>query len=185
MRYADFKPQHKAATQAWLEKQREIPPERAAWEAIEREGDRVYVLGPGVNLRFDAEMVAYYSGRPITLDFNHPGNGLNLTSDQLAAAADCVRHIEQWIAGEVDDLLPSGPWLTGDAGVHGPVGTVEHLRATIAGVDPLMPVLVRLQDEEGIVVIGSLTAVKVSKGCTDTPALTLDGSIDEYEGGGE
>lgn len=61
-------------------------------------------------------------------------------------------------------------------------GTVAFLRAALVDVDPDLEVILRVADDEGLTYLGTLTSANVDAGCTDTPAMLLDGAVDEIEG---
>lgn len=109
MKYADMKA-HLEAVEAACKPHhdalREINDER--FFKIRDDHRRQWLLAPGLLLRFDVGTITYDGGlRFEGSDFGVPPN---LTRQGLLNAAAAVQHVEAWLAGSIDELIPSGPW---------------------------------------------------------------------------
>lgn len=69
---------------------------------------RQWVLDAELVLEFDVRGAGYDGG--LRLRGPSLGQPAKLTSRGLMSAAAVVQHVEAWLAGEVAELAPSGPW---------------------------------------------------------------------------
>lgn len=81
----------------------------AARRRVRDIGMRMYHLGGGNLLRLYCEHnrppVIYLTRERFDID-----DRSSPTAETFDRAASAVRHVNAWIAGEVDELAPSGPW---------------------------------------------------------------------------
>ncbi len=115
-----------------------LRPGRAARRAIRGGGERQYDLG-------DGHMVC------VDLAFRNVWTrlgGTQINADILGRAAAALRHVEAWIAGQVDVLAPSGPWPAPDGYVVTPSTLSGVPRAWVTELlDELRTLADRMREE--------------------------------------
>lgn len=112
MRYQDFKHALDDALAKERRLHKEAEPLIDQRLALEEKSNRRYEVTGGVVVSFNAAGAAVgYQNHGIYILDAHGAFGPPPSSVWLAAAAPVVRHIERWIAGEIDELAPSGPWV--------------------------------------------------------------------------
>jgi len=121
MRFEDFAKSIIAIVEKDRAEQARRAPEMEAAYQREQAANRRYQVGEEIEVFFDAIAVARHMAYGAAVDnalrmslrlaeTDRFGGYLQLSSTILSRAAEAVRHIEQWVNGEIDELAPSGLW---------------------------------------------------------------------------
>jgi hypothetical protein len=111
MRYADVVDKLKAAAATVDQMRKAIAdsPEVDAMHDLQMMADRHYTLEPRREDAWVASLALRVERSGDVRIYLEPG-GRPLSADKLARAAEAARHIEAWVRGEIETLLPSGEW---------------------------------------------------------------------------
>lgn len=109
MKWKDFEKKIGEYTAQSREIGAQLTPIHRAESDMKNAHRRVWKLDEGFYAKFAAGYVSEWQPLGLSLD-DENGGGARLTTAGLRRAMAVVKHIEDWIAGRIDELKPSGPW---------------------------------------------------------------------------